>query len=255
MSFAPAYLVALLFFGSQDAQSQANPSSAAAEAAIRVAMNPTLGSSCFQAPADNSAALNLKVEPLPLSRLLLATHPDEASEPRKIGAFTYLDRGNIMTSDDARFSVLVVDAKLAVLASPDGNSLPTWNLVHASNGGFCRLALTRNKPSLDVKAFRHDTADGLPFIPGFRLGASWSLGDDRFIGVMNPETGVDRTLFVSFATSDPVNVHVEADIPVAFQAVRTIVRVHGGPLTIYAIGRQSDGTVIQAQLRADSLSQ
>lgn len=255
MSFAPAYLVPLLFFGSQDAQRPAVPPSAAAEAALRGAMNPTLASSCFQAPAENSAALNLRVEPLPLSSLLPATRAAVASESSKIGAFTYLRRGNVMTSDDARFSALVVDTKLAVLVFPDGDSLPTWNLVHASTGGICRLALTRNRPSPDIHSFSDETSAGGPFIPGFRLGASWSVGHDRFIGVMNAENGADRTLFVSFRNDYPVNVQVEADIPIAFQAVRTIVRIHGGPLTIFAIGRQSNGSVIQAQFRADSLSQ
>ncbi|MFN3931770.1 MAG: hypothetical protein ACK4JY_08490 [Brevundimonas sp.] len=250
----PVLLAAILALAGNAACAQHGADRAAAEArqaAIRAGLNTSVASFCFQAPETDETAMTVQVEDLPASSLLPGAGAATAAQPVNVGSYLYRGDGVRITSDDPRFAGLIIDPVLFVPRLPNGDRLVTWNLAHATGGGTCRLALTPPAPPQRQRSLRAAEVGARAHLAGYRAGASWPFGRDRFIGLMHPEGEGDRTLIVTFVAGPDHETRVEAETPLAFQGIRANAPIHGGPWSLLVMGRQADGSIVQATLGAE----
>lgn len=250
LSVAIAASLALLA-SAASAQEGADPLKSAAEAAIRRGSVFTLANACFAAAGNDESAVTLDVEILPASRLVGGRAVATRANPVTLGSVAFKGQGIVITSSDPRFDDLIVDPIGSTPRLPDGRRLVMWNLVHAETGGQCRLPLhdrgTQGWPSQSAA-----NADAHPQIPGYVEVASWPFGYNSFVGLMRSGAAEDRTLIVTFAAGPQHNTRILAEVPLALQSIMVQPPMHGGPSwTLAVIGRQGDGSIVEALLDTD----
>lgn len=244
-------LTVLFALAGNSAWGQDRATQAAREAIIR-AMDTSVSSFCFKAPEADQTAMTVKVEDLPATDLLHEADAATSAQPVRIGSYTYEGRGVRITSEDPRFLELLVDPVLAVPRFPNGDRLVTWNLVRATGGGQCRLALTPPSatPGRQLSQLANEVG-AQPHLAGYSAGATFPFGRDRFIGVMHPQSQAHRTLIVTFSARPEHGTRVEAEVPLVLHSILANPPIHGGNWSLLVIGRQADGSIVQAILSAE----
>lgn len=246
----PICFAVVLALAGTDAWAQDDAMQAAREAVVR-AMDMSVSSFCFQAPETDQTAITVQVEHLPANALMSEAGAATPAQPVRIGSYAYEGKGVRITSDDPRFADLRIDPVLAVPRLSSGERLVTWNLVGATGGGQCRLALTPDAPPARHRSQLANEVGAQARLTGYRAGASWPFGTERFVGLMHPEGRGNRTLIVTFASGPDHKTRVEADVPLAIQSIQTSPPIHGGPWSLLLIGLQADGSVVQAVLQTE----
>lgn len=249
---SPISLAALLMLPAACAWGQESVGQKAAREAIVSAMDTSVSRLCFKASETDETAMTVQVEDLPATALLHGASAATPARPVPVGSYSYQGKGVRITSGDPRFAELLVDPVLAVPRFPSGDRLVTWNLVRATGGGQCRLALTPAAPPARHRSQLADEVGAQAHLTGYRAGASWPFGTDRFVGLMHPEGQNNRTLIVTFTAGPDHETRVEAEVPLAIQSIQTNPPIHGGPWSLLLIGRQADGSIVQAVLQADT---